>query len=46
MDETWWQKLSPELITAYNQPCVQLVAEMNLSANQTRKLFNVQSCHP
>jgi hypothetical protein len=46
MDETWWQKLSPEIITAYNQPCVQLVAEMNLSANQTRKLFNVQSCHP
>jgi hypothetical protein len=46
MDENWWQKLSPQIQTAYNQPCVQLVAEIELARSQTRKLFKVQACHP
>jgi hypothetical protein len=46
MDETWWQKLSPKIQAAYSEPCVQLVAEMKLVGSQTRKLFNVEACHP
>jgi hypothetical protein len=46
MDESWWQELSSEIKAAYNQPCVQLVAEMNITGSQTRKLYNVRACHP
>lgn len=46
MDEIWWQELSPQVQAAYNQPCVHLVAEMKLTGNQSRKLFNVRACHP
>lgn len=46
MDENWWQKLSPQIQTAYTQTCVQLVAEMTLPGNLDRKLFNVQACKP
>jgi hypothetical protein len=46
MDEIWWQKLSPQIQAAYDQPCVQLVAEMKLAGSQTRKLFKVGMCHP
>jgi hypothetical protein len=46
MDEIWWQKLSPQIQAAYDQPCVQLVAEMNLHGNENRKLFSVEACHP
>jgi len=46
MDEIWWKKLSPQLQAAYEQPCVQLVSQMNLLGREFRKLYNVQACHP
>ena len=46
MDEVWWQRLSPKIQAAYNQPCVQLIAKMKLTGPEFRELFNVQACHP
>jgi hypothetical protein len=46
MDEGWWQRLSPRIQAAYGQPCVHLMAEMELVENQTRKLYSVKACHP
>ncbi len=46
MDDVWWQKLSPQVQAAYNQPCVKLVVEMKLAGSQDRRLFNLQACRP
>jgi hypothetical protein len=46
MDEAWWQKLSPQIQAAYDQPCVKLIAEMKLTSLDFRKLFKVEACHP
>lgn len=46
MDEIWWQKLSPQIRAAYNQPCVLLVAQMKLKGSEFRDLYDVEACHP
>ncbi len=46
MDDGWWQGLSPELQAAYAQPCVRLVTELDFTAGQFRKLYNVAACRP
>jgi hypothetical protein len=46
MDERWWQSLSPQIQAAYDQPCVNLIAEMKLTASEFRNLFSVEACHP
>jgi hypothetical protein len=46
MNDSWWQSIPQEIQAAYNQPCVQLVAEMDMPGNQFRKLYNLQACHP
>jgi hypothetical protein len=46
MNDSWWQSIPQEIQSAYNQPCVQLVAEMDMPGNQFRKLYNLQACHP
>lgn len=46
MSETWWQKIPPGIQAAYNQPCIQLVAEMNMPDNKFRRLYDLQACHP
>ncbi len=46
MDETWWQGLSPEVQAAYLKPCIKLVTQLDFSAGQFRKLFNVGACLP
>ncbi len=46
MDEVWWQKLSPQVQAAYDQPCIVLTAQMNLLGSEFRKLYNVAACAP
>ncbi len=46
MDETWWQGLSPTIQASYNQPCVHLVVQMELTSSEFRKLYSVAACHP
>jgi hypothetical protein len=46
MDETWWKSLSSAVQQAYDQPCVQLVADMDLKGGQFRRLYQVKDCLP
>ena len=46
MDEKWWQKLPASIQSAYDQPCVHLVAQINVSGNKFRSLYSVADCHP
>jgi hypothetical protein len=46
MNDSWWQSIPPEIQAAYSQPCIQLVAEMDMPGDQFRKLYNLQACHP
>jgi hypothetical protein len=46
MDGAWWQKLPAAVQEAYDQLCVKLVANMNFSGGDFRKLYNVEACHP
>ena len=46
MDEGLWKKATPAVQQAYEQPCVQLVAEMKLLGTQFRRLYRVKSCLP
>jgi hypothetical protein len=46
MNDSWWQAIPPDIQAAYNQPCVQLVDQMDMPDDHFRKLYNIQACHP
>jgi hypothetical protein len=46
MDDVWWQEISPQIQTAYSQPCVKLIEEMKLARGQDRRLYNIKDCRP
>ena len=46
MNDSWWRSISPDIQITYNQPCVKLVAEIDMPGDKFRKLYNLQACHP